>query len=148
MQIQTIMKLIWTAVSSQLCRSCPPAESWSSSKHMPVLQRSYLFIFRFVVPASCVMQWYVQNVSLQVHFTLCIAVDNYWSCKLVMSREVLVEANRRIIDSNIVPVWYRYCSNTVQLQHTVATVSGRASGAVTAVSIVSAPPASPSYIVF
>jgi len=62
----------------------------------------------------------VQNVSLQVHFTLCIAVDNYWSCKLVMSREVLVEANRRINDSNIVPVWYRYCSNTVQLQHTVS----------------------------
>jgi hypothetical protein len=70
------------------------------------------------------MQWYVQNVSLQVHFTLCIAVDNYWSCKLVMSREVLVEANCRINDSNLVPVWYRYCSNTVQLQHTVATVSG------------------------
>jgi hypothetical protein len=66
----------------------------------------------------------VQNVSLQVHFTLCIAVDNYWSCKLVMSREVLVEANRRIIVSTIVPVWYRYCSNTIQLQHTVATVSG------------------------
>jgi hypothetical protein len=70
------------------------------------------------------MQWYVQNVSLQVHFTLCIVVDNCWSCKLVMSREVLVEANHRIIDSNIVPVWFRYCSNTVQLQHTVATVSG------------------------
>jgi len=54
-QIEMIIKLIWRAISSQLCRSCPPAESWSSSKHMPVLQWSYLYIFRFVMPASCVL---------------------------------------------------------------------------------------------
>lgn len=93
----------------------------------------------------------MQNVSLQVHFTLCIAVDNYWSYELVMSREVLVEANRRIVDSNIVPT-----SMVPLLQQHVAVAThsgysaraGHPSSAVTTVAIISAPQPSPSYVVF